>query len=42
MQSAAEIAAKSRRMRGRKRKAPQYYRFSAALNDRPHFDASHH
>jgi hypothetical protein len=36
-QSAAEVPAETRRMRGRKPKAPQYYRFSAALTDRPPF-----
>ncbi|HEY8214005.1 MAG TPA: DUF1629 domain-containing protein [Methylocystis sp.] len=36
-QSVAEIAAENRRMRGRKPKAPQYYRFDAALNVRPPF-----
>ncbi|PPC92516.1 MAG: hypothetical protein CTY36_13475 [Methylocystis sp.] len=36
-QSATEIAAETRRMRGRKAKAPQYYRFSAALTVRPPF-----
>ena len=34
MQAAAETAAESRRMRGRKPKAPQYYEFDAALNVR--------
>ncbi|ULO25002.1 DUF1629 domain-containing protein [Methylocystis sp. SB2] len=34
-QAAAEIAAETRRMRGRKPKAPQYYKFNAALNVRP-------
>jgi hypothetical protein len=34
MQAAAEGAAESRRMRGRKPKAPRYYEFNAALNVR--------
>jgi hypothetical protein len=37
MTQAAEIAAETRRIRGRKPKAPQYYRFDAALTDRPPF-----
>jgi hypothetical protein len=37
MQAAAEIASETRRMRGRKPKAPQYYEFDAALNVRPPF-----
>ena len=37
MQAAAEIAAETVRMRGRKPKAPQYYEFNAALNVRPPF-----
>jgi hypothetical protein len=37
MIQAAEVAAESRRLRGRKPKAPQYYRFRAALTVRPPF-----
>lgn len=36
-QSAAEGAAETRRMRGRKPKAPQYCSFDAVLNVRPPF-----
>ena len=34
---AAEVPAETRRLRGQKPKAPQYYRFRAALTDRPPF-----
>jgi len=37
MQAGAEVAAESRRMRGRKPKAPQYYEFYATLNVRSPF-----
>ncbi|AZG75280.1 imm11 family protein [Methylocystis rosea] len=37
MMQAAEVSAETRRMRGRKPKAPQFYRFDAALTDRPPF-----
>lgn len=37
MTQAAEVAAENQRMRGRKPKAPQYYKFNAALNVRPPF-----